>query len=103
MVTLRAPNSEAFSGLLFIQDPLAIPAGGNTPDSVLAGGSGMNLTGLLYFPTTKVRFQGNSGAICTLLIAGRVETNGNAGFAASGCVGAGLNGGPVVYTAVLVE
>jgi hypothetical protein len=102
-ITLHAPKSGTFSGLLFIQDPLAIPAGGTTPDSVLAGGSTMNLTGLLYFPATTVRFQGNPGATCTLLIAGRVEANGNAGFAASGCVGAGLGGRPAVYTAALVE
>src|SRR5437667_6257251 len=81
-VTLRAPNSGTFSGLLFIQDPLAIPAGGNTPDSVLAGGFTMNLTGLLYFPTTKVRFQGNPGATCTLLIASRVGTTAIPGLAA---------------------
>ena len=103
IVTLRAPSSGTFSGLLFIQDPLAIPSGENTPDSVLAGGFTMNLTGLLYFPTTKVRFQGNPGATCTLLIAGRVGTNGSAGFATSGCAGAGLSGRPAVYTAALVE
>jgi Flp pilus assembly protein TadG len=102
-ITLHAPKSGTFSGLLFVQDPLATSSGGTNPDSVLAGGSTMKLTGLLYFPATKVRFQGNPGAICTLLIAGRVETNGNAGFAASGCVGAGLNGRPAVYTAALVE
>jgi Flp pilus assembly protein TadG len=102
-VTLRAPSSGTFSGLLFIQDTQAVPAGGNTPDSVLAGGSGMNLTGLLYFPKTKVRFQGNPGATCTLLIAGRVGTNGNAGFAASGCAGAGLSDRPAIYTAALLE
>ena len=103
IVTLRAPSSGTFSGLLFIQDPLAIPSGENTPDSVLIGGSTMNLTGLLYFPTTKVRFQGNPGATCTVLIAGRVGTNGSAGFATSGCAGAGLSGRPAVYTAALVE
>jgi hypothetical protein len=102
-VILRAPNSGSFSGLLFIQDPLALPSGGNAPDSVLAGGSRMRLTGLLYFPTTKVRFQGNPGATCTLLIANRVVTNGSAGFAVSGCAGAGLSGMPAIYTAALVE
>jgi Flp pilus assembly protein TadG len=103
LVTLRAPKSGTFSGMLFIQDPLTIPVGGNTPDSIFAGGSGMSLTGLLYFPTTKVRFQGNPGATCTVLIASRVGTNGSAGFATSGCAGAGLSGRPAVYTAVLVE
>jgi hypothetical protein len=102
-VTLRAPSSGTFSGLLFAQDPLATPASGNAPDNVLAGGSTMNLTGLLYFPTTKVRFRGNPSATCTLLIASRVLTNGTAGFAASDCAGAGLSGRPAVYTAVLVE
>ena len=63
----------------------------------------MTLTGLLYFPTTKVRFQGNPGATCTLLIASRVGTNGSAGFAASGCAGVGLSSRPAVYTAALVE
>jgi hypothetical protein len=50
-----------------------------------------------------VQFQGNPGATCTLLIAGRVGTNRTAGFAASGCAGAGLSGRPAVYTAALVE
>jgi hypothetical protein len=102
-VTLRAPSSGTFSGLLFIQDPLATPVGGNTPDNVLAGGSAMNLTGLLYFPTTKVRFQGNPGATCTMLIASRVMTNGTAGFATSDCARAGLSSKPAVYTAALLE
>jgi Putative Flp pilus-assembly TadE/G-like len=102
-VTLRSPNCGTFSGLLFIQDPLAIPTGGNTPDSVLAGGSTMNLTGLLYFPTTEVRFGGDPGETCTLLIASRVGIDRAAGFAASGCVGAGLSGVPPIYTAALVQ
>jgi uncharacterized membrane protein len=102
-VTLRAPSSGSFSGLLFIQDPLATPAGGNAPDNVLAGGATMSLTGLLYFPTTTVRFQGNPGATCTLLIASRVMTNGTAGFATSDCARAGLSSKPAVYTAALLE
>jgi hypothetical protein len=102
-VALHAPNFGTFSGLLFIQDPLAIPAGGNIPDNFFVGGSAMKLTGLLYFPTTTVRFQGNPSATCTLLIASQVETVGNAGFTASDCANAGLSSMPVVYTAALVE
>jgi Putative Flp pilus-assembly TadE/G-like len=102
-VTLHAPKSGTFSGLLFVQDPLATSAGGTKPDSALAGGSAMNLTGLLYFPSTKVAFQGNPNANCTLLITSRVVTNGRAGFAASNCAGAGVNDRPTIYTAFLVE
>jgi Flp pilus assembly protein TadG len=100
IVTLRAPSSGTFSGLLLIQDPLA---GENTADSVLTGGSTMTLTGLLYFPATAVRFQGNLDATCTLLIASRVGTNGSVRFATSGCAGAGLSNRPAVYTVALVE
>jgi hypothetical protein len=102
-VILDAPKSGTFSGLLLVQDPLATSAGRTTPDSVLAGGSAMNLTGLLYFPATKVEFQGNPSATCTLLIASRVVTSGPAAFAASNCVSAGLSSTPAVHTAVLVE
>jgi hypothetical protein len=102
-VTLRAPSTGAFSGLLFVQDPLATPVARNTSENVLAGGSTMNLTGLLYFPTTQVRFQGNPGATRTLLIASRVVTNGIAGFATSDCARAGLSEKPAVYTVTLLE
>ena len=67
-VTLQAPNSGTFSGVLFVQDPLAASAGGEQPDNSLDAGPGMNLTGLLYFPKTSVGFRGNPSTTCTLLI-----------------------------------
>jgi len=51
VVTLQAPNSGTFSGILFLQDPLA---SGST--NTLEGGTSMKLTGLLYFPKTTVCF-----------------------------------------------
>ena len=63
----------------------------------------MNLTGLLYFPTTSVAFQGNPQATCTLLIAQQIAIGGDSRLTISGCAMAGLTGMPTVYTAVLVE
>jgi len=102
-VTLQAPHTGPFSGFLFLQDPLAISAGGNEPDNALDGGPTMNLTGLLYFPSTTVAFRGNPQATCTLLIAQQIIIDGDSRLSISGCAMAGLTGMPTIYTAVLVE
>jgi len=102
-VTLQAPNSGTFSGLLFIQDPMATSAGGANPDNAFNGGPGMNLTGLLYFPSTTVAFEGNPNARCTVLIANQVAIAGNPSFTTSGCKAAGLSRLPTVHTVALAE
>jgi hypothetical protein len=102
-VTLQAPRAGPFSGFLVLQDPLAISAGGEKPDNALDGGPTMNLTGLLYFPTTSVAFQGNPQASCTLLIAQQITIDGDSRLSISGCAMAGLTGMPTIYTAALVE
>jgi hypothetical protein len=102
-VTLQPPRAGPFSGFLLLQDPLAISAGGDKPDNALVGGPTMNLTGLLYFPTTTVAFQGNPQATCTLLIAQQITIDGDSRLTTLGCAMVGLTGMPTVYTAVLVE
>jgi hypothetical protein len=102
-VTLRAPNSGTFSGLLIIQDPMATSAGGANPDNAFNGGPGMNLTGLIYFPSTTVAFEGNPTATCTVLIANQVTIAGNSSFTTSGCKAAGLSRLPTVHTVALAE
>jgi hypothetical protein len=100
---LQAPRAGPFSGFLLLQDPLTISAGEDEPDNALDGGPTMNLTGLLYFPTTSVAFQGNPQATCTLLIAQQITIGGDSRLTASGCSTAGLTRLPTVYTAALVE
>ena len=102
-VTLQAPHAGPFSGLLFVQDPLAASSNGEEPDNALDGGPGMNLTGLLYFPNTALGFQGNPTATCTLLIANRVAIDGTTRLTTSGCATAGLTRLPTVYTVALAE
>jgi hypothetical protein len=100
-VTLQAPNSGPFSGLLLVQDPLA--AGGEGPDNAFEGGPGMNLTGLLYFPNATVAFRGNPSATCTLLVASQVTIDSSSHLSTSGCRTAGLTNLPTVYTVALAE
>ena len=100
-VTLQAPNSGPFSGLLFVQDPLA--AGSEEPDNAFEGGPGMNLTGLLYFPNATVGFRGNPSATCTLLVASQVTIDSSSRLSTSGCGTAGLTNLPTVYTVALAE
>jgi hypothetical protein len=102
-VTLRAPSSGTFSGLLFVQDPPATSSGSTIPDNTFGGGTGMNLNGLLYFPHTTVAFDGNPSAACTLLITNQLIIDGNSNFSISGCASAGLTNLPTVNTVALVE
>ena len=100
-VTLQAPNSGPFSGLLLVQDPLA--ADGDGSDSAFEGGLGMSLTGLLYFPNAAVGFRGNPSATYTLLVARQVTVHSRSHLSNLGCSTAGLTNLPTVYTAVLAE
>ena len=102
-VTLAAPKSGTFSGLLFVQDPLAVSRASTTPDNTLAGGSGMNLNGLLYFPHTTVGFDGNPSAACTLLITNQLIVEGPSRLSISGCTSAGLRNLPTVDTVAIAE
>ena len=99
-VTLRAPSSGKFSGILFIQDPLAVSSGSTNG---FEGGPSMKLTGLLYFPKTTVAFQGNAGAACTILVANQVVIVGDSVFNTSGCPSAGLARLATVSTVALAE
>jgi Flp pilus assembly protein TadG len=99
-VTLRAPGSGTFSGILLIQDPLA---SSSASTNGLEGGPGMKLIGLLYFPKTTVAFQGNPAAACALLVANQVLIVGASDFSTSGCPGHGLAKLATVNTVVLAE
>jgi hypothetical protein len=101
-VTLQAPNSGTFSGLLFIQDPLATSAGGANPDTAFNGGLGMNLTGLLYFPSTSLSFVGNVKT-CLVAVANRLSLTGNISLNDSGCKSVGLTTVPTILSVFLAD
>ncbi|MES2907173.1 MAG: pilus assembly protein TadG-related protein [Pseudomonadota bacterium] len=76
-VSLSAPTSSAYAGMLFYQDRNAPIA---TNSNKLNGGSSTNYVGALYFPQQELEFTGNnssnSGA-CTKIIARTVSFSGN--------------------------
>ena len=86
-VTLSAPTTGSTAGLALFQDRVAC---GSCSDQI-TGGSTMNITGAIYFPSNSVTFTGGTstgGAQCTQLIASTITFTGNANFN-SNCNSAG--------------
>jgi hypothetical protein len=54
--TLSAPTTGSMQGMLFYQDPSLSLAVNGTTTSTFAGGSSLNLSGSLYFPTTAINW-----------------------------------------------
>jgi Flp pilus assembly protein TadG len=88
-VTLVAPTSGPYEGMLFLQDRNISP-GGNSPDAsnIVGGGSNSVFDGILYFPNTSLTYSGSSNTVgsCTAtnagytsLIADTVTLTGGAG------------------------
>jgi len=97
-VTLSAPTSGATAGLVFFGDRNAPSSNTNT----IAGGSTLNLTGVIYFPSQLVAFSNGSSnpSGCTELIAGLMQFTGGATFGNNCSTGVlAINGG----TSLLVE
>ena len=73
LVTLRAPTTGSYKGLLFYQNPAVTWAANN--GSIIAGSAASVYDGIIYFPTTNLDYTGNSSTTVggtdgyTLLIA----------------------------------
>lgn len=82
-VTLSAPTSGTFNGILFFSDRRA-----TTITTKISGGANTNLTGLLYFPSSSLEYVGGSGsssAGCLKFIARALEFTGNSSFVGNNC------------------
>jgi hypothetical protein len=86
-ITLSAPTTGSTAGLVFFADPAA-PV--NTYTSSVQGGSVMNLTGALYFPTQTLDYGNgsNTTTTCTQLDAWHIVFEGGATLK-SNCSGTG--------------
>lgn len=74
-LTLTAPTSGTYSGILFFQDRADSSA------ASFAGGNSMNLTGSLYFPSAAVEFKGNNSiSAYTILVANTILFDGGSTF-----------------------
>jgi hypothetical protein len=88
-VTLSAPVApNATAGLVFFQDPNAPTTGTDT----IAGGTTLNLTGALYFPSQTLNYSNGTSASsqCTQLVAWNIVFTGGASFNSS-CASAGVS------------
>lgn len=76
-VDIRAPTASEDSywkGILLFQDPMA----SSPPLSEVAGGSSLELEGVVYMPSGNLRFAGGSGqhADCLMIVVNRVTMTG---------------------------
>ena len=77
VVTLSAPNTGTYEGLLFLQDRNLTYGGTNS----FANSTTSSLTGTLYFPTTTITYSGASATgSYTAMVAKRVSFSGSADF-----------------------
>jgi hypothetical protein len=98
-INLVAPTTGPTAGIAIIQDPRA-----GTAANSLAGGTDLNITGALVFPSSVVDFSNgaNSTSSCTQLIAYQVVFTGGAKFG-NNCAGTGTSGIGATTTTALVE
>jgi len=82
-LNLSAPITGAYSGMLFMQDPL------NNVAATIVGNSGATLAGNLYFPKSTLNMTGNSGTIIPMgsLVAQKVSITGNSKFSMTNLYG----------------
>ncbi|MBT3533404.1 MAG: hypothetical protein HN478_05960 [Rhodospirillaceae bacterium] len=94
IVTLAAPTSGDYSGVVFYQDKDAA----STTKNKFNGGSTTNFTGALYFPNEAIEFTGGNttgGSTCTQVIAQTIDFTGNSTLNSS-CDSAGTT--PILIT-----
>jgi hypothetical protein len=86
-VTLTAPTSGTYSGIVFFGDR----AGSSSSTNTINGGSNNTITGAVYYPTQSLTFAGGSasGSDCTQLVADTIKITGNSYFK-SACTGDGM-------------
>jgi len=84
-VTLTAPNSGPYAGILFYRDYRAAAGNCNSPPVSLTGNNTMTLTGAMYFPSSCVKYAGTGQTSCAVLVAGVVDFSGNTNFSTAGC------------------
>jgi hypothetical protein len=84
-VNLSAASSGNFNGILIYQDRAATNL---TQTNLLNGGADMSLTGAVYIPNQKIKFNGDNSSVvngCVILVANTLEFNGNSIISNTGC------------------
>jgi hypothetical protein len=107
-LSLSAPKTGTFAGLVLIQDSNGLPPGTtytSTTSSASANAT-ESLNGLAYFPKTDMTFQGTpsaGSATCLVMVVHTLSVQGNPSFNSTGCTAAGLTTVPQPQTVALAE
>ena len=98
-ITLTAPTSGTYQGVLFFQDRSISSSAANT----FSGGSSSNISGSVYLPTAQLYFSGGTSTtpLTMALVCKDLNVSGSA-YLAKDPTGA-LTGMPAVSSSVLVE
>lgn len=95
---LSAPTSGPLEGMLFFQDR-SIPVG--STGSTVTGNSTSTLDGVVYFPTTSLKYTGNSsGSGYTFLIADTIKITGNSSMTLGNNYSSLADGSPIKSSAL---
>lgn len=111
-VTLSAPSSGAFQGILFYGNRAAQPAANGT-NNVIQAGSNPHITGTFYFPTGNMLYSGQAGTNGghVAIISYRFQVNGASAFTwdstgtytGLATYGSGGSGTTTTYTSNLIQ
>ena len=104
LVTLSAPTSGTYQGVLFFGNPQVQNKTnlGGSGNKILRGNASSSFQGSLYFPSQDLDWAGNplNSNKWSLVIADEIDVSGNTDMELSGPPS---SGGPPAYTAVLFE
>lgn len=105
LIELAAPSGDSapYKGILMYQDRRISPDTSATNSNILNGGSALNLTGALYFPSRRVNWEGNNVSnlsSCTQIVALNIVFTGNTAIQDAGCLSHGVQ--PIALTDVRV-
>lgn len=88
-VTLSAPTSGPYEGVLFYQNRTAatLASGGGENINYVTGSSNLSITGTMYFPNQRLNYtgSGNLRSSCTRVVARRINFSGSSGAFSGGC------------------
>ncbi|WP_189350144.1 MULTISPECIES: pilus assembly protein TadG-related protein [unclassified Mesorhizobium] len=98
-VTLSAPTSGTYSGVLFYGDRT-----GTTAQSTFNGTADSLLTGAIYFPRQQVNYLGNFSGVngCTQVVADTIQWSGNSTINQD-CTSLGMKDIPAAPSVAIVE
>jgi hypothetical protein len=97
-VTLSAQSSGSYQGVLFMEDRTVVSPGSST----FAGGSTMNLSGSLYFPSAALNINNGTNSQVGAVVASTVNFQGGASFKAGTQAQTGLSSGST-YTPYVLQ